>query len=91
MKSIDAAALVKQPEDVTENPYRKPMKEGKKEKPFPSAADGEVCVCFQHHRQDAVFLWDVNLCMKVINLHLSCQNSSALMPDADIKLFRLPT
>ncbi|XP_060770279.1 CWF19-like protein 1 isoform X1 [Neoarius graeffei] len=41
MKSIDAAALVKQPEDVTENPYGKPMKEGKKEKPFPSAAAGE--------------------------------------------------
>ncbi|KAB5565980.1 hypothetical protein PHYPO_G00247810 [Pangasianodon hypophthalmus] len=41
MKSMDPAVLVKQPEDVTENPYRKPMKEGKKEKPLPSAAAGE--------------------------------------------------
>ncbi|XP_027019704.2 CWF19-like protein 1 [Tachysurus fulvidraco] len=41
MKSMDPAVLVKQPEDVTENPYRKPMKEGRKEKPFPSAAVGE--------------------------------------------------
>ncbi|MCJ8736248.1 hypothetical protein PDJAM_G00256890 [Pangasius djambal] len=41
MKSMDPAVLVKQPEDVTENPYRKPVKEGKKEKPLPSAAAGE--------------------------------------------------
>uniref|UniRef100_A0A8C2APA3 CWF19-like protein 1 n=1 Tax=Cyprinus carpio TaxID=7962 RepID=A0A8C2APA3_CYPCA len=36
MKSMDPAELVKQPQDVTENPYRKPMKDGKKEKPPPS-------------------------------------------------------
>lgn len=45
MKSMDPAMLVKQPEDVTENPYRKPMKEGRKEKLLPSAAAEEVWVC----------------------------------------------
>lgn len=44
MKSMDAVMLVKQPEDVTENPYRKPMKDGGKEKALLSAAAGEVCV-----------------------------------------------
>lgn len=43
MKSMDAAVLVKQPEDVTENPYRKAMKEGRKEALLPSASAGEVC------------------------------------------------
>ncbi|RXN17764.1 CWF19 1 [Labeo rohita] len=41
MKNMDPAELVKQPQDVTENPYRKPMKDGKKEKPPPSMADAE--------------------------------------------------
>ncbi|KAM9496645.1 CWF19-like protein 1 [Clarias gariepinus] len=41
MKNMEPKALVKQPEDVTENPYRKPMKEGKKEKPIPFAAAEE--------------------------------------------------
>lgn len=44
MKNMEPKALVKQPEDVTENPYRKPMKEGKKEKPIPFAAAEEVRV-----------------------------------------------
>lgn len=45
MKSMEPAALVKQPEDVTENPYRKATKEGRKETLLlPSAAAGEVCV-----------------------------------------------
>ncbi|XP_056603558.1 CWF19-like protein 1 isoform X2 [Triplophysa dalaica] len=33
MKTMDPTELVKQPQDVTENPYRKPMKDGKNEKP----------------------------------------------------------
>lgn len=33
MKSMDPTELVKQPQDVTENPYRKPSKDGKKETP----------------------------------------------------------
>ncbi|KAI4888468.1 hypothetical protein NFI96_015928 [Prochilodus magdalenae] len=37
MKSMDPLELVKQPQDVTENPYRKPLKEGKRDKPPPSA------------------------------------------------------
>lgn len=41
MKSMEPAALVKQPEDVTENPYWRPMKEGKKEKLLLSATAGE--------------------------------------------------
>ncbi|XP_042578002.1 CWF19-like protein 1 isoform X3 [Cyprinus carpio] len=41
MKSMDPAELVKQPQDVTENPYRKPMKDGKKEKPPPSMTGAE--------------------------------------------------
>ncbi|XP_017340533.1 CWF19-like protein 1 isoform X1 [Ictalurus punctatus] len=42
MKSMEPAALVKQPEDVTENPYRKATKEGRKETLLlPSAAAGE--------------------------------------------------
>uniref|UniRef100_A0AAR2L0T6 CWF19-like protein 1 n=1 Tax=Pygocentrus nattereri TaxID=42514 RepID=A0AAR2L0T6_PYGNA len=41
MKCMDAVELVKQPQDVTENPYRKPLKEGKKYKPPPSAVDEE--------------------------------------------------
>uniref|UniRef100_A0A671MGQ4 CWF19-like protein 1 n=1 Tax=Sinocyclocheilus anshuiensis TaxID=1608454 RepID=A0A671MGQ4_9TELE len=45
MKNMDPAELVKQPQDVTENPYRKPMKDGKKEKPPPSMTGAEVCVC----------------------------------------------
>lgn len=45
MKNMEPAALVKQPEDVTENPYRKPLKEGRKENPLLSAAAEEVCVC----------------------------------------------
>ncbi|XP_030642353.1 CWF19-like protein 1 [Chanos chanos] len=40
MKNMDPAELVKQPQDVTENPYRKTMKEGKKAKP-PAAAEEE--------------------------------------------------
>ncbi|XP_062860120.1 CWF19-like protein 1 isoform X2 [Trichomycterus rosablanca] len=32
MKSMDPTELVKQPQEVTENPYRKPTKDGKKEK-----------------------------------------------------------
>ncbi|KAK6487838.1 CWF19-like protein 1 [Huso huso] len=32
MKSMDAAELVKQPQDVTENPYRAPVKETQKER-----------------------------------------------------------
>lgn len=43
---MDAAALVKQPEDVTENPYRKAAREGRKETPLSSAVAGEVCVVF---------------------------------------------
>lgn len=42
MKSMDPAELVKQPQDVTENPYRKPLKDGRKEKAPPS---GVVEVC----------------------------------------------
>uniref|UniRef100_W5KIV5 CWF19-like protein 1 n=1 Tax=Astyanax mexicanus TaxID=7994 RepID=W5KIV5_ASTMX len=45
MKNMDAAELVKQPQDVTENPYRKSLKEGKMEKPPPSVLD-EVCICY---------------------------------------------
>uniref|UniRef100_A0A672QF14 CWF19-like protein 1 n=1 Tax=Sinocyclocheilus grahami TaxID=75366 RepID=A0A672QF14_SINGR len=41
MKNMDPAELVKQPQDVTENPYRKPMKDGKKEKPPPSMTGTE--------------------------------------------------
>uniref|UniRef100_A0A671MBM5 CWF19-like protein 1 n=1 Tax=Sinocyclocheilus anshuiensis TaxID=1608454 RepID=A0A671MBM5_9TELE len=41
MKNMDPAELVKQPQDVTENPYRKPMKDGKKEKPPPSMTGEE--------------------------------------------------
>ncbi len=40
MKNMDPAELVKQPQDVTENPYRKPMKD----KPPPSMTGAEVCV-----------------------------------------------
>ncbi|XP_036432573.1 CWF19-like protein 1 isoform X2 [Colossoma macropomum] len=60
MKSMDAVELVKQPQDVTENPYRKPLKEGKKDKPPPSAVGEEEPVSQfffdlgqkkqQHHR-----------------------------------------
>ncbi|KAL7867567.1 hypothetical protein SRHO_G00089510 [Serrasalmus rhombeus] len=60
MKCMDAVELVKQPQDVTENPYRKPLKEGKKYKPPPSAVDEEEPVSQfffdlgqkkqQHHR-----------------------------------------
>uniref|UniRef100_A0A671M9Z1 CWF19-like protein 1 n=1 Tax=Sinocyclocheilus anshuiensis TaxID=1608454 RepID=A0A671M9Z1_9TELE len=46
MKNMDPAELVKQPQDVTENPYRKPMKDGKKEKPPPSMTGAEVCTLF---------------------------------------------
>uniref|UniRef100_A0A672NPX0 CWF19-like protein 1 n=1 Tax=Sinocyclocheilus grahami TaxID=75366 RepID=A0A672NPX0_SINGR len=41
MKNMDPAELVKQPQDVTENPYRKPVKDGKKEKPPPSMTGAE--------------------------------------------------
>ncbi|XP_015456896.3 CWF19-like protein 1 isoform X2 [Astyanax mexicanus] len=41
MKNMDAAELVKQPQDVTETPYRKSLKEGKMEKPPPSVLDEE--------------------------------------------------
>ncbi|NXD78378.1 C19L1 protein, partial [Halcyon senegalensis] len=40
MSSMDPADLVKQPQDVTENPYRKPQKEGQKTKP-PLCAEEE--------------------------------------------------
>lgn len=63
MKSMDLAMLVKQPEDVTENPYRKPMKEGRKEKSLPSTAAEEVWVCLD--------VWCETFCMKLINLHLN--------------------
>lgn len=46
MKTMDPTELVKQPQDVTENPYRKPTKDGKKERHPPSLADAEVCVQF---------------------------------------------
>lgn len=42
MKSMDPAELVKQPQDVTENPYRKSGKDG--QKPFQMSST-EVCVC----------------------------------------------
>uniref|UniRef100_W5NK96 CWF19-like protein 1 n=1 Tax=Lepisosteus oculatus TaxID=7918 RepID=W5NK96_LEPOC len=41
MKTMDPAELVKQPQDVTENPYRKTGKEAKKEKAAPAAAVDE--------------------------------------------------
>ncbi|TSK13549.1 CWF19-like protein 1 [Bagarius yarrelli] len=41
MKSMEPVALVKQPEDVTENPYRRVMKDGREEKLLPSAGAGE--------------------------------------------------
>ncbi|XP_066524255.1 CWF19-like protein 1 [Hoplias malabaricus] len=59
MKSMDPAELVKQPQDVTENPYRKPLKEGKKEKhSTPAAVEEEPAAQFffdlsqkkQHHQ-----------------------------------------
>ncbi|XP_043926950.1 CWF19-like protein 1 isoform X1 [Protopterus annectens] len=39
MSSMDPAELVKQPQDVTENPYRKPVKEGERKRPAPSEED----------------------------------------------------
>lgn len=39
---MDPAELVKQPQDVTENPYRKSGKDG--QKPFQMSST-EVCVC----------------------------------------------
>lgn len=41
MKNMDATELVKQPQDVTENPYRKPTKDGKKDKPPPFMLQAE--------------------------------------------------
>ncbi|XP_035282640.1 CWF19-like protein 1 isoform X1 [Anguilla anguilla] len=41
MKTMDPTELVKQPQDVTENPYRKSLKESKKEKPASTADFGE--------------------------------------------------
>ncbi|XP_035379698.1 CWF19-like protein 1 [Electrophorus electricus] len=41
MKNMDPAELVKQPQDVTESPYRKALKEGRKETLPPSAAADE--------------------------------------------------
>ncbi|KAJ8381965.1 hypothetical protein SKAU_G00027430 [Synaphobranchus kaupii] len=41
MKTMDPTELVKQPQDVTENPYRKSLKESKKEKSASTADFGE--------------------------------------------------
>lgn len=46
MKNMDSTELVKQPQDVTENPYRKPMKDGKKERQPASMTDAQVRVDF---------------------------------------------
>lgn len=52
MKTMDPTELVKQPQDVTENPFRKPMKDGKKEKPPSFVPEAEVraysCILFPH-------------------------------------------
>ncbi|XP_076153073.1 CWF19-like protein 1 [Alosa pseudoharengus] len=58
MKNMDPAELVKQPQDVTENPYRRPVKDG--QKPIHAAEEEPASQYFfdlkkkpqyQHHRQ----------------------------------------
>ncbi|XP_015392176.1 CWF19-like protein 1 isoform X3 [Panthera tigris] len=46
MKLMDAAELVKQPPDVTENPYRKSGKEASMGKPIPAPEEESACQFF---------------------------------------------
>ncbi|XP_036373804.1 CWF19-like protein 1 isoform X1 [Megalops cyprinoides] len=52
LKNMDPAELVKQPQDVTENPYRKSLKESKKDKPAAAAA-------FQEEEPASQFFFDL--------------------------------
>ncbi|KAG7456028.1 hypothetical protein MATL_G00247330 [Megalops atlanticus] len=52
LKNMDPAELVKQPQDVTENPYRKILKENKKDKPAAAAA-------FQEEEPASQFFFDL--------------------------------
>ena len=45
MKNMDPVELVKQPQDVTENPYRKPAVAGQKGRPGITFPTEQVCVC----------------------------------------------